>query len=55
MMEIVQKLVKYQWIMKNIDMDKDELLQLKQVRGRAFFFEKLIKAYLFKNNFYYKA
>ncbi|PQC29568.1 IbrB-like domain-containing protein [Enterococcus mundtii] len=41
MVEIVQKLVESglsdQWIMKNIGMDKDELLRLKQISGLASF------------------
>ena len=42
MVEIVQKLVESglsdQWIMKNIGMDKDELLRLKQISGLASLF-----------------
>ena len=42
MVEIVQKLVESglsdQWIMKNLGMDKDELLRLKQVSGLAALF-----------------
>lgn len=42
MVEIVQKLVESglsdQWIMKNIGMDKDELLRLKQISGLACLF-----------------
>lgn len=44
MVEIVQKLVESglsdQWIMKNIGMDKDELLRLKQVSGLASLFSE---------------
>ena len=42
MVEIVQKLVESglsdQWILKNLGMDKDELLRLKQVSGLASLF-----------------
>ncbi|EPM7560426.1 chromosome partitioning protein ParB, partial [Enterococcus faecium] len=42
MVEIVQKLVESglsdQWIMKNLGMDKDELLRLKQISGLASLF-----------------
>lgn len=44
MVEIVQKLVDSglsdKWIMKNIGMDKDELLRLKQISGLASLFEE---------------
>jgi ParB-like chromosome segregation protein Spo0J len=44
MVEIIQKLVESglsdRWIMKNLGMDKDELLRLKQISGLATLFEK---------------
>ncbi|PWS23509.1 chromosome partitioning protein ParB [Enterococcus faecium] len=44
MVEIVQKLVESglsdQWIMKNLGMDKDELLRLKQISGLSSLFMK---------------